>query len=72
MYEGVLSPPLRTSPKGVCCGMRGAYLSTPGDRYNVSALVKAGLVIISFLLVYMLSEQRCTFFNFYMASSNTI
>ena len=31
------------------------------SRWQVSALVKAGFVIISLLLVYMLVEQRCTF-----------
>ena len=69
MYEGVLSPPLRTTPKGVYCGMRGAYLSTSGEQ--VSALVKAGLVIISLLLVYMLVEQRCTFLFLHGKFNNT-
>ena len=31
------------------------------SRRQISALVKAGLVIISLLLVYMLLEQRCIF-----------
>ena len=63
MYEGVLSPPLRTTPNGCMLWDEGCL--SQHSRWQVSSLVKTGLVIISLLLAYLLLEQRCISFLFF-------